>query len=306
MVEDRYLDNVLDNIDIEERTTEGNTLIKNGEEAIKNKTPRTLITDRSRDEAVKAQLVPKGYKNLYFDRKKILDAMKKRNEIENLSPMYEDVFNKYADTCEEILTTFRQGDLPPRSYIIGAPPDLGLQSFVTECILEMYSRGLRAVPYLTLYELATVKNVQAKVLEKPIKLTKKDGLYTETLNEIPEFIKRPEIIYGRYSFSEYINSDCLFLRLSDATYKEIESRMLRQVLTIRGMKGLPTIVTLGISLDYYRRDRELEEYVWRDITTKDPNNMRYDMVYYISCYRADVSMSQRNYSIDKETGLIKT
>ena len=81
--------------------------------------------------------------------------------------------------------------------------------------------------------------------------------------------------------------------------------MLRQVLTIRGMKGLPTIVTLGISLDYYRRDRELEEYVWRDITTKDPNNMRYDMVYYISCYRADVSMSQRNYSIDKETGLIK-
>lgn len=296
-----YTDKLLDSLDINDSSKGFNTRV----ESIVRTGPISKITSASRDEAVRLQLVPECYKNYAFDRNRILDNMRKRNNLEKLPSIYESVFKKYASLCENILTGFRSGQVPNRSYIIGAPPDLGLTEFVTECILEMFTRGFRTVPYITLYELADVKSVQAKVLEMPVKLVNKNGMITENINEIPEFIKRPELIYGRYSFSEYMNSSCLFVHLSDVVYKEIESKLLKQILTIRGMKGLPTIVTVGISLDYYRKDKELEEYVWRDITTRDVDNRRFDMLYYVSCYRVDMSPIKQQSLLDEETGLLK-
>lgn len=258
-----------------------------------------------REQAVRMSLIPSVYKDAKFDTTAILDRLKKRNEIDRLDTLYKDDFERYSETCNGIISALRIGVAPTRSYIIGSPKGLGGTEFANECIVEMVANGMRAVPFISLFELATIRSVQEKTIEKPLKVVKKDGLFNVERNDLPEFVKLPDLNIGRFSFSEYLNSDCLFVAFSDVRSKELESHILKQVLDIRGMKGLPTIALIGSSIDYYRRDAELDEFVWQDIITAEKRERCYDMMYHVSCYRVKIDISSRKTRrIDSETGLI--
>lgn len=271
---------------------------------------KPLITDvlgnSVRDMAVERQLVSQGFRDAVFDRKTILDNMKRRNKIDNLDPVRKEDFEAYASTCEGVLTALRAGQLPARSYLIGAPTGFGAAEFANEAVITMLSRGMKAVPYVSLSELGAVRAAQEKIIARPVLFERtKYGDLKPVANEYPEYLKSPDMITGRYSFSEYLNADCLFVFFSGTNSKEIESELLKQVLMIRGAKGLPTIAMISSALKYYTLDPALKEYVWDNILTQDENCKDKAFVYHVSCYRVKLSLAERrDFTVDEETGFV--
>lgn len=268
------------------------------------------LTEEDRQIAVEATIVPKAYKYSSFDESKV-----KRNIAEQYmksNRMYiTKNFKKYMQICTEILSTIRMKKLPPRSYLIGAPNGFGKSSFVNECLITLHKQGYKTVPYISLWELAQIRVENEQRIMKPYSRFK-DAVNTETghysymePNVTKGYMKKPEIVTGRFSYTEYINADCLFVCFTDIISKEIESHTLYQLLTIRGAKGLPTIVMISTSLEPYENDKYLKEYVWDEIKTLKENINTYDRVYHISCYKERQSIIEsKNENLESDTGIV--
>ena len=198
-------------------------------------------------------------------------------------------------------------ELPKRSYLIGAPNGFGKTSFVNECIITLRKQGFRTVPYITLWELAQIRADNEQRITNPYQKFEKNGdkVVYKDRPETDEFKKKPEIVTNSYSYSEYINADCLFVGFTNILSKEIESYTLYQLLAIRGAKGLPTIVTISTSIEIYETDPLLKEYVWDEIKNYDENKYCYDRVYHVSCYkRKAFAIDSRDENVDNDTGIV--
>lgn len=264
------------------------------------------ITDVDREQAVYEKLIPEAYKNASFDIEKIRANI--RGQYYKCNKLYKVYrFNEYASICEKILSMIRIRELPKRSYLIGAPNGFGKTSFVNECIITLRKQGFRTVPYITLWELAQIRADNEQRITNPYQKFEKRGdkvVYRDR-PETDEFKKKPEIVTNSYSYSEYINADCLFVGFTNILSKEIESYTLYQLLAIRGAKGLPTIVTISTSIEIYETDPLLKEYVWDEIKNYDENKYCYDRVYHISCYkRKAYAIDSRDENVDNDTGIV--
>lgn len=265
------------------------------------------LTAADRDQAVREGIIPKSYREATFDTDKINANLKVQySKLGKWYRVYD--IDKYINVCKELLSAFRMKRLPQRSYIIGAPNGYGKTSFVIESLITLRKQGFFVTPYISLWELAQIK------VENEIRIHQKIDRYAVEKNEViltpqnaDELIqKSPKVLTGRYSFSEYINSDCLFVYFSEITSKEIESYMLRQLLEIRGAKGLPTIVMIASALTAYTSDKKLKQYVWDEIMNFSDEIMSLDRVYHVSCYKRKVSgVDSRTEDIDDDTGVVR-
>lgn len=264
------------------------------------------LTPEDRQLAVSSGVVPEEYRNSAFN----VDRIKRNLALQTkkskgLYKIYR--FYDYIGICESILTTIRMGQLPTRSYLIGAPNGFGKTSFVNECLITLKHNGCKVVPYISLLELAGIRVADEQRLMQPYKKFKvktdtQDVFYTEPIG-LEDCVKKPQLITNGYSYSEYINADCLFVSFTDIVSKDIESHTLYQLLNIRGAKGLPTIVMISTSLVPYENDVYLKEYVWDEIKDYDENSRSYDRVYHISCYkRKEMGLGVK--SLDGETGIV--
>lgn len=264
------------------------------------------ITDKDREQAVYEKLIPEAYKNASFDIEKIRANI--RGQYYKCNKLYKVYrFNEYASICEKILSMIRIRELPKRSYLIGAPNGFGKTSFVNECIITLRKQGFRTVPYITLWELAQIRADNEQRITNPYQKFEKNGdkVVYKDRPETDEFKKKPEIVTNSYSYSEYINADCLFVGFTNILSKEIESYTLYQLLAIRGAKGLPTIVTISTSIEIYETDPLLKEYVWDEIKNYDENKYCYDRVYHVSCYkRKAFAIDSRDENVDNDTGIV--
>lgn len=284
-------DNTMDKIKSECEEVGASTLNgSNNTEYDKNITVN--LTDSVRELAVKKSLVPRKYANAKFDIEYIKDMVGKNIK----GTMYRvENFNNYINICCEILSDIRLGRLPERSWIIGAPNDFGKTTFVNECIITMEDKGMKTVPYISLFELAELRvNEEQRLLNsfyyKDMHKQQSDANgYTYIEPKSSDFIKKPVDVVGNYSWSEYMNSDCLFCYFSDVSSRQVESRVLYHILSVRGAKCLPTIVMISTSLNPYIMDRILKEQVWDEIldnaqySTNDKGI--YDKVKHISTYK---------------------
>jgi hypothetical protein len=280
-----------------------------------NKTPDkivTTLTPADRDLAVKLGLVPKPYRDAAFD----LDRIKRnlKAQYKRLNRLYQiRRIDDYISVCTEILTSIRLKQLPKRSYLIGAPNSFGKSSLVYECLMTLLKQGYRVAPYISLWELAQIRVDNEQRIMNPYRMfndpNKKDSNYKYTEpNKTVGTVKDPQIITGSYSYSEYINADCLFVHFTDIISKNIESRTLYQLLSIRGAKGLPTIVMTSESIEPYENDRDLKEQVWNEIKAYKEDKDVYDRVYHVSCFRVkkDPKMvASEDESMDNETGVVR-
>lgn len=261
------------------------------------------LTQRDREIAASAEvrLVPWQYKDASFDLEKIkyniaTDYVKKKKTYIIKK------FTNYIEICDSVLSIIRSGQLPRTSLLIGAPNGFGKTSFVTEALITLFKKGYMVAPYISLYELFEIKVQQEEKLMKPFyykdeilesaeerRIRRLNYMYTEP-NRYKGYIdrenmKEPRVVTGHYSFSEYINADCLFVFFSGPESKDVESQMLYQLLSIRGAKALPTIVMISTSLDQYLNDDRLKQYVWNEILTNDQKEYCYDRVCHISTYK---------------------
>lgn len=263
------------------------------------------LTSVDRDFAVKMFVVPAAFRDASFDIEKIRENIKVQYQRSKMYKIYK--FSSYTNICEQILSTIRMRNLPQCSYLIGAPNGFGKTSFVSECLMTLLKQGYKVAPYISLLELAQVRVDNEQRMMKPFaRFREEDGrtIYTES-NKPVAYCKSPEIISGRYSYSEYINADCLFVHFTDVVSKDIESHTLYQLLNIRGAKGLPTIVMMSTSLLPYESDNDLREQVWNEIRAYSENKNCYDRVYHISTYKLkSLGLNNKNEDVDSDTGIV--
>lgn len=264
------------------------------------------LQDCDREQAVIESIVPRVYKNSRFDTEKIKDNLIEQNKRnKGLYKIFK--FPDYIETCNGILSAIRMKKLPNKSYLIGAPNGFGKSSFVFECLITLRRQGFKVVPYISLLELANLRVENEKRLMNPYSKYKEENgnyYYTEPNKQI-SYLKEPEIITGRYSYSEYINADCLFVSFTDVMNKDIESHTLYQLLNIRGPKGLPTIAMISTSLEPYLNDLKLKEQVWDEIKAYSEKDNCYDRVYHVSCYKKKkIDLDTKGNTIDSDTGIV--
>lgn len=262
------------------------------------------LTEDDRKQAVDEFIVPKPYKNSTFDIERIKNNLReqsvKNNKLYKIFKLQE-----YEQICNGILSSIRMKKLPTRSYLIGAPNGFGKSSFVYECLITLRRQGFKVTPYISLTELAQIRVDNEQRLMNPYGKFKEGNYYYTEPNKQKGYLKKPEIITGRYSYSEYINSDCLFVYFTDPVSKDIESHMLYQLLNIRGAKALPTIVMMSSSLDPYKNDRILKEQVWDEIEAYSEKDECYDRVYHVSCYkRRRSALDVKGTDLDSDTGIV--
>lgn len=257
-----------------------------------------------RDRAVRLGLIPPTFRNAEFDGDKIkLNTLKQQNSLGHKFHVIK--FNEYFDVVSGILTNLRMKQLPDKSYLIGAPNGFGKQSFATECLLACLHNGWVTVPYISLLELAQLKVENDKTLMRGLmgidtitanqKFNFSTGEYSKNSSNLEDSysmigdeyvdIKHPEIITGRYSWSEYINAPFMICFFSGIDSKAVESQMLYSLLKIRASKGFPTIATISTSLKLYESDPVLGKHIWREIKSFSLDDKSYSRIYHVSCYK---------------------
>jgi len=272
------------------------------------------LTDNDREQAVIESIVPKIYRDSAFDVEKIKNNL--RAEYKALNKLYSVYnFNEYIQTCNGILSAIRMKKLPTRSYIIGAPNGFGKTSFVSECLITLRKHNFRVAPYITLSELSTLRIEEERRMMNPFfkqqeennTYNKNEGTIVYSYNGNKGYVKTPQVVIGCYSYSEYINADCLFVALTNRNSKEVESFMLKQLLNIRAIKGLPTIVTMMESLDIYTRDPNLKYLVWDEILAYTENEICYDRLYHVSTYKfknIGGKINNKGVNVENDTGIV--
>jgi hypothetical protein len=302
------IDDALDNLDVDNSKIiiEANKFGFSTQKIEKQHKIYYGLTEADRELAVYENLIPKAYKNATFDIDRIKENL--QNQYKRFNGAYKIYrLSDYTQVCTEVLSNIRMKHLPKRSYLIGAPNGFGKSSFVYEALITLRKHNFKVVPYISLWELAQLRVDNEQRLMNPYKTFKDDRTnysYTEP-NKIVGYMKKPEVVTGRYSYSEYINADCLFVSFTDVISKDIESHTLYQLLNIRGSKGLPTIVTISTSLEPYENDKVLREQVWDEIKADKEERSLYDRVYHISCYkRRNMGLENKDEIIDSETGIV--
>lgn len=287
----------------------GMTVVKQNKEAEQHKVFYDL-SDADRDLAVYEGLIPKAFRNSKFSSDAIKDNLKAMWKKDSTFRIHR--FKEYESICNGILSALRMKQLPTRSYIIGAPNGFGKTSFVSECLMILRHYNFLAAPYISLTELATIRKDDEEKLMRPFYkntvIDSKSGSSTTYYepNTVKGYMKTPKIVTGLYSFSEYINADCLFVSLSGVISKDIESEMLHQLLNIRGAKGLPTIVMMSTSLEPYLNDSKYGDTIWNEIITHTEKEYCYDRVTHISCYknRELSKLANKGSVIEDDTGIV--
>lgn len=254
------------------------------------KPPIFNVKGGTKEMAVHLGLIPAAYKEVEFDVQHIKEnivaqavAMKRKFKVAN--------FKRYVETLNGIISSIRTGNVPNCSYLIGAPNGFGKTSFVTTCLKLMLQREWRAAPYISLSELAEIRADNERRLIKGTELVSKkaynepEAESTFVYKDPTECIKMPQVITGRFSWSEYMNSQILFCFFSSIDSKVIESNTLKAILEIRSAKGLPTIAFISTSLNPYKLDYNLKEYVWDEILAYKEDKNCFDRVYHVSCYK---------------------
>lgn len=253
--------------------------------------PIIHISGGIKEMAVHHGLIPSAYKDVEFDVQHIRDnivaqayALKRKFVVKN--------FKNYIETLSAIIAQIRSGVVPDRSYLIGAPNGFGKTSFVTTCLKLMLQREWRAAPYISLSELAEIRAENEIGLLKGLDFVARknpgdeESETTFIYKSRNDCVKMPKRVTGRFSWSEYMNAEILFCFFSGLDSKVIESNTLKCILDIRSAKGLPTIVFISTSLNPYKLDYNLREYVWDEILSyKEDDHNCFDRVYHVSCYK---------------------
>ena len=253
-----------------------------------------IVSELNEDDrycAYLAGLIPKQYMHATFDIDKVQQNIK--DMLSNKGYKVSG-FKEYSNTLLGILSILRTGTIPDCSYIIGAPNSFGKTSFTSECIMTMHKLSMRAVPFVSLSELNEIMVLNDRAFEDVLKLKEynnTDGersLYVSSA--APEITKMPKNIVGRYSWSEYLNSDCLFCFLTSTAARTVESRILYHLIQIRSAKGLPTVCFISSSLDPYTGDKLLNEYYWKEMLSYNDEVNMLDRMKHISCFKKKLTL----------------
>jgi len=179
-------------------------------------------------------------------------------------------FNDYTSALNEILVSIST-DVLRKSFILGAPNGFGKTTFANTCIKRLDKMGYKAVPYISLFELAELRMIQEKILLGYIK--QGSSGYENEVEDI------------EYTWRDYVKASVVFCYFTTIENKKIETAVLKALIDMRGVKGLPTVVFTSSSLVPYVNDSTLKRVVWDDILAYNDKDIRCDRLIHKSCYK---------------------
>lgn len=274
--------------------------IKDNEKLLKEKEvikkPTIFINKTDKELAIQSGLIPKTYIDCEFDIEEIRKSQRKQFN-KAVRKFTVNQFEAYKNITTSIMADIIENRIPDQSYIIGAPNGFGKTNFANSCIIKLFTQGRICTPYVSLTDLAQIKVSNERRLlagvtsndwyrNKSIDTYYED--YVETFySQLDDkvAIKKPINIINNFSWSEYMNSDVLFCYFTDVSSKVLESEILKAILNVRGTKGLPTIAMISTSLEPYKNDAMLAEYVWNEILSHGDDDVSFSKVKHISCYK---------------------
>lgn len=179
-------------------------------------------------------------------------------------------FNNYSEALNTIIAKISTGTLN-QSYILGAPNGFGKATFANTCIKRLDSLGLKAVPYISLFEIAELRVEHEKRLLGYLNKTSK--VNDDSDEEID------------YTWTDYVKTDALFTYLTTLENKKVETAVLKAIMEIRGPKDLPTIVFTSSSLKPYLSDITQKKVIWDDILAYNDDKAGCDRLIHKSCFK---------------------
>lgn len=247
----------------------------NKQEAEKNpEKPYYHVTGAQKELAVYKGLIPESRKDDEFDEEFFRDRIVTMCKVQNCRVVD---FQKYIDTLNEILIGISTNTLR-RSYIVGAPSGFGKTTFVYTCIKRLHAMGKRAVPYLSLFELAGLRDEHERKIMGNIFGNKKKVEQREEAQDGQEDSVK-------YSWQDFMQADVLFTYMSGLDNMKLESKILKIIMEIRGPKELPTVVMTAYSLKPYLANIELKQYIWDDILAYSDDLAGCDRLIHRSCFK---------------------
>lgn len=250
--------------------------IKNVEDTKLVSVKGLTVTNGTKNAIVADGIIPKGRINDEFT-EELCSELIKRSVPKGYAIRG---FNKYIKQLNSIIVACKvDGGSIDGSYLIGGDNGFGKTTFVNTCLKHLYNRNRKVVPYVTLASLARLRAKE----ESDIRETIAHGYvkkYEEEVAEDDYF----GIVCKKYAWNDYMSADVLFCSLGGVPSIRLESEILAEVLRIRGMRQLPTIVTTEHSLYTYINNKDLNESIWGNILNFDTKG-RFDKLSHISCYK---------------------
>jgi hypothetical protein len=243
------------------------------EQAQKGNPKINILTETDYDIAIRKGLIPASRKNKVFDKSMVEENISDHLAVVYNSSSYVVGLEEYTGLISNIIHNLQLNILPKRSFIIGAPPEFGKSAFVYECLTHLSRMACRTVPYLTLLEIGTIrKGAEARIIEDYRKKEKeyaeekvrREGRDALSKSEIEDLLNPPP--EKRYTWTNFLEADVLFCALTSPSEMNVESQLLYDLVTIRGDRDLPTIVTTTRSISQYQtKNSFVYELFWRYI-----------------------------------------
>lgn len=224
------------------------------------------VSGAQKELAVSKGLIPESRKDDEFDEDFFKERVIAMCKAQNCQVMD---FQKYINTLNEVLVGISTGTLR-KSFIIGAPNGFGKTTFVYTCLKRLLAMGKKVVPYISLFELAGLREEYEKRAWGYI-FKKKESVDNE---------EQPT-----YTWNDYMQADVLFTYMTGLENMKLESRILKTIMEIRGPKELPTIVMTALSLKPYLMNPELKQFVWDDILAYSDDMAGCDRLVHRSCFK---------------------
>jgi len=231
--------------------------------------PSYHVTEAQKEVTVTKKLIPDARANDEFDEQFIKNRLTKMCKAQDCKIMR---FAEYTEALNEIIVGISIGTLN-KSYLIGAPNGFGKTTFANTCIKRLDAMGKKAVPYISLFEIG------ALLLEYEKKIMGAIDRRKEIVSE-----NEDEIIY-EYKWEEYMKSDVLFTYLTTLERADAEVKLLKEIIQIRGPKGLPTVVFTDISMMPYFNNKLLKKIVWDEILAYSYDAASPDRLLHVSCFK---------------------
>lgn len=203
-------------------------------------------------------------------------------------------FNKYCELLNSIITACKlDGVRVDASYLIGGDNGFGKTTFVNTCLKALYARNKKVVPYVTLYELARLRaQEENEIREKLIYGYRTEHESLETEEEYFEIVKR------KYKWEDYLSADVLFCSLGSSTSVRLETEIMYEILRIRGMRRLPTIVTTENALSFYTNSKDMSKNTWGNMINYGKTTGVYDKLIHVSSYKKEKTYVDMNLGRD--------
>lgn len=211
--------------------------------------------------AVLSKLVPESRAGDSF----MIDMLDKKVKIlfEELNARLDkEKYLKYRDSLMEINKIISMGSYPTHSYMISAPNGFSKTTFANTCISRLSGMGKPMVPYKSLDEIATIQDYH--ILNRRFVQNR----------QYDKQISKESI--GGFDWNDFLNANILFCFLTSPDLVDIEIPVLKTLLSIRGTKGLATVVFAERPINVYRTKEDVELFLMSDIVAYSRETTKYD------------------------------